>query len=153
MVEAFAQMIEGLGLLGMGSIGTPLTVGQGNNAPVALHEMMPWLIALAVLSVVGVGAIVVLRRRLFASSEAPEAAGMMSELRAMRDRGDLTEDEYERTRAVMIARATGKDAREILADSIRKSGGLVAAPGFDLAGRPLPKPAGDRRAPDSGEDA
>ncbi len=109
-----------------------------NNAPVAFHEMLPWLVLLLVLSVAGVGLVFYLRKRLFADDAGGEPAGLFADLRAMRDRGEITEEEYERTRAVVIARATGKDPDEVRAEAIRKQGGLVAKPGFDLTGRPLP---------------
>jgi hypothetical protein len=114
--------------------------GAASNAPVAFNEMLPWLVIPVVLAVAGALLIVYLRKRIFADEAADQPVGMMADLRAMRSRGELSDDEYERARAVMIARATGKDPDQVRADSIRKQGGLVAEPGFDLTGRPLPAP-------------
>lgn len=109
-----------------------------SNAPVAFHEMLPWLIAPALLAVIGSLLIVYLRKRLFSDRAADQPTGMMGELRAMRERGEITEDEYDRARAAVIAKATGKDPEAVRLESIRKAGGLVAEDGFDLTGRPLP---------------
>ena len=126
---------------GPAALGTlPLGLGSSRNAPVMFHEMIPWLVVSVVLAVIGTVVIVYLRRKLFADDESAQPTGMMSELRAMRDRGEISEDEYERTRAVMVAKATGKDPETVRLDAIRKSGGKVAQPGFDLTGQPLPKP-------------
>lgn len=118
--------------------GTPTTLAQAGNAPVLLHEILPLLVTLLVLSIVGGLVILYLRKRMFADDKSSDSAGLFADLRAMRDRGEISDDEYERTRAVIIAKATGKDAEQVRADAIRKAGGRVAEPGFDLSGRPLP---------------
>ena len=109
------------------------------NARTALGEMLPWLVALLGASLVGGVLLFWLYRRFVADSGPDEtAAGFMGELRAMRDRGEISDDEFEQTRLAMIAKATGRDVDELRAEAIRKAGGLVAEPGFDLTGRPLP---------------
>ena len=126
-----------------------LVLAQSTNAAVAFNEMLPGLGLMVLIVFLGLVFVFLLRRHLFgASKEEANSVGVMSDLRAMRDRGEMTEDEYERTRAVMIARATGKDPEAVRTASILKQGGVVAKPGFDLTGRPLPKP----EDPDSGED-
>lgn len=118
------------------------SLAQSGNAPVAFNEMLPWLGLLVLITLVGVGVVYLIRRELFRSEDPNTSVGVMADLRGMRDRGEITDDEYERTRAVMIARATGKDPEAVRADAIRKQGGAVAEPGFDLTGRPLPNTDG-----------
>tara|TARA_Y100001933_G_scaffold260538_1_gene312795 strand:- start:1743 stop:2144 length:402 start_codon:yes stop_codon:yes gene_type:complete len=92
------------------------------------------------LTLLGLGLIIYIQRRILSDRDDTTDSGtLLADLRAMRDRGEISDDEYERTRAVMIAKATGKDPHAVLADSIRKQGGLVAEPGFDLTGQPLPQ--------------
>lgn len=138
-----------------------MVLAQSANAPVAFNEMLPWLGLLVLITLVGVGVVYLIRRELFRGDDSEShSMGVMSDLRSMRDRGEITEDEFERTRAVMIARATGKDPETVRADAIRKQGGVIAEPGFDLTGRPLPSgdgaPGGATDSPgvgpDSGED-
>ena len=138
-----------------------MVLAQSANAPVAFNEMLPWLGLLVLITLVGVGVVYLIRRELFRGDDSEShSMGVMSDLRSMRDRGEITDDEFDRTRAVMIARATGKDPEAIRADAIRKQGGAVAKPGFDLTGRPLPPrdgaPGGatdsSGKGPDSGED-
>mgnify|MGYP004284536231 CR=1 FL=1 len=77
-----------------------------------------------------------------------------------RPKSEISDDEYERTRAVIIAKTTGKDAESVRLDAIRKAGGLVAEPGYDLTGAPLPgagavppRDGPHHGIPDNGEDA
>lgn len=127
------------------------TLAQSANARTALTEMLPWLAALLGASLVGGVVVFWLYRRYVAEPRADAtSAGFMSELRAMRDRGEISEEEYDQTRLTMIARATGRDVEELRAEAIRKAGGRVAEPGFDLTGRPLPMPTDGAPPPPPG---
>lgn len=121
-----------------------LTLAQ-NAASLVFHRVLPWLVAMLVLALVGGVLALYIRHRMLRDDDGP-GVGMLEDLRRMRDSGDLSEDEYEQARLVMFARATGREIDDLKADAIRKAGGLVAEPGFDLTGRPLPKP------PESGPD-
>jgi hypothetical protein len=70
--------------------------------------------------------------------------GMLDDLRAMRDRGEITPEEFEAARSAMIARLKPTPAPGVAtanpAAAAKPKGALVARPGFDLTGRPLPKP-------------
>jgi len=112
------------------------------SAQLAFNKMLPWLGALLVVALVSGVLILYLRHRMLGPDDQGQGSrGFLEELKAMRDRGDLTPDEYEQARITMIARATGKDPQRLRDDAIRKAGGRVAEPGYDLTGRPLPTPA------------
>lgn len=118
----------------------------------ALNEMIPWLGALLVAALVGGVLLFYLRHRLLGPdpTDSPNK-GFMEELRDLRDRGEITEDEFETARLSIIAKATGKDLQTLRDDAIRKAGGKVARPGYDLTGRPLPTRPNQARpdAPDT----
>jgi hypothetical protein len=94
-------------------------------------------------------AILAIRGRLLGKDAGGVQKGMLDDLRAMRDRGEMTQAEFDAARAAMIARlAPGRagapaSARPVPAAS-SGSKGLIAKPGFDLTGRPLPKAPGER---------
>ena len=109
------------------------------NARIALHEMLPWLAALLAAALLG-GVLILLIKRSFFAPTRDDPRSLLDDLRDLRDRGEITPDEYETARLKMVARLTGKDFQQLHADAIRKAGGLVAEPGRDLLGRPLPTP-------------
>lgn len=122
-------------------------------------------VGILVAVVVGAGvAIMAIRRRLLSKSGALEAAGsLLDSLRAMRDRGEMTDEEYEAARVAardrMAERLTGRPpgpglggiappavgGKPLRVSASESGSGLIAPPGFDLTGRPLPKPADPRR--------
>lgn len=118
--------------------------------PLAQIEMGPlfmWLgilIGLAmVMAVIGLA----LRRRLLSAENPVEGQRrLLDDLRAMRDRGELTPEEYDAARKSMAAAIAGRrDPNTTMRPAPRPisgSGELVAPPGYDLTGRPLPKPPG-----------
>jgi hypothetical protein len=117
-------------------------------ARLAFGQMLPWIIALIVLVIAGGAVVLYIRHRFFGvEDETVSPGGLTEQLRAMRDRGELTEEEYEQARLVVVARATGKDLAALRGEAIRKAGGRVAEPGFDLLGRPLPGPGGPPGGP------
>lgn len=60
----------------------------------------------------------------------------------MRDRGEISEEEYDQTRRTIAARAAGREPPEPPSpvDWAGESG-RVARPGYDLTGEPLPGPS------------
>jgi uncharacterized membrane protein len=97
------------------------------------------LVFMGVIALAGFLLLVYVKKRVVGDFESKQDGGtLFSDLRAMRDRGEISDDEYERTRAVIIAKTTGRDAEQVRLETIRKQGGLVAEPGYDLTGRPLP---------------
>lgn len=120
--------------------GVVYTLAQ-RSAELVFQRMAPWLVVLFVAAMAGGAVLFYLRHRLLSSGDpAAGSRGLLEELRAMRDRGELDNEEFEQARLSMIAKATGKDLRELRNEAIRRAGGRVAEPGFDLTGRPLPGP-------------
>ncbi|MBZ0171575.1 MAG: SHOCT domain-containing protein [Phycisphaerales bacterium] len=116
---------------------------MSSNVQIAFNEMLPWLAVLLGLALVGGIVVFILRLRLLGSSETGNpSVAILDQLRTLRDRGEISDEEYETARLKMVARASGCDYGTLRADAIRKAGGLVAEPGHDLLGRPLPEPAG-----------
>lgn len=67
--------------------------------------VMGWLGLLIVVTVVGGLVVLALRKRMLAkASPAADEASLMDSLRAMRDRGEMTSEEFEATRRAMIER-------------------------------------------------
>jgi len=119
-------------------------VAHGDAARVLL-----WVGALLVLVVVLGMVIVLVRRRTLGETGERAEGGMLDELRRMRDRGDLSSEEYDKARASMVARlkgagapARGKPVSGALLDAPRVQGELRSRPGIDLTGAPLPKQTG-----------
>ncbi len=96
-------------------------------------------------------AIMALRRRMLAK-DAPaseEGAGMLDSLRAMRARGELSEEEFQAARAAFLSKAVGSAVPGVPERGARVArpmarggtdGERRAPPGVDLTGAPLPRP-------------
>ena len=94
-------------------------------------------------------AILAFRTRVLGKDSGGDQGGMLDDLRAMRDRGEISPEEFDAAKAAMIsrlapARVSGATPpKPAPASKPRPAGGLVARPGFDLTGEPLPKPPGE----------
>lgn len=125
---------------------TATTLGVG-----AVGSVMVWLGVLLVVVLVGGFALLFLRRWLFEPDGGEGSTGWdLHALRQMRDRGDLSDAEYESARARIIGALSGESGVSTTpappggAESPPRSGGeLRARPGFDLTGEPLPDFSGD----------
>ncbi len=101
--------------------------------------------------------VLVLRRKLLSPDHSVDnPASIMESLRVMRDRGEISLEEYERTRQAMIARATGKPIPRSAPAPARPTAvepeELRAPPGYDLTGEPLPVPKPEPAVrPDKGD--
>jgi hypothetical protein len=73
-------------------------------------DVLMWGAILIVIVVLGAAFIMLLRRRLTAMpmGSSHEAGFSLADLRAMRDRGEITPEEYEQTRANVIAKVKKK---------------------------------------------
>lgn len=125
------------------------------------REIAPVLITVGTLiAVVLIAGIVlfVLRSRLLGggSGEGIDAGGVLETMRAMRDRGELSEEEYRQAQTAIVAKASREDgdtAAPRTPEPVKDRTGATlpgevrAAPGFDLTGEPLPPAARDE--PDS----
>lgn len=120
----------------------PLWIAQAKS----IGPYVTWIgVMMGALALVTI-AILAFRARVLGKDSGGDQAGMLDDLRAMRDRGEITPEEFDAAKAAMIARlapARGSGAtppRPAPMSKPRPSGGLVAKPGFDLTGQPLPKP-------------
>ncbi len=115
----------------VGPAGVPCFVAQsssgGGSAPWA-QSVVVWSIVMLGAIIVGAVVLFVVRRRML-SDDGSDSAGMLSlqDLREMRDRGELSEEEFEAAKGALLGRPL--DVRERRAN-----------PGFDLTGEPLPSP-------------
>jgi len=77
--------------------------------PEEQQQMLIWGGVIMLVAIMGCGAIMVLKRRLSETGEEDHVPGFsLSELRAMRDRGEITSAEYEQTKARVIAKVKAK---------------------------------------------
>lgn len=108
------------------------------------------------------GVLVVLLRKRFRSggSEGPALGLTLADLRAMKADGRLSEEEFERAKAMVIGELGGKVER-LAPERVRiegriegriVDGELRARTGFDLTGQPLPDFGGSANPPDAGGD-
>lgn len=117
----------------------------------SLLPFFAWLgVAIAGVALVGL-AMMWYRRRVLSKGAEGGGRDLMDGLRAMRDRGELTPEEYDAAKRAMVARLAGASPPEpprpgSTPQPVRKPaaapGARVATPGFDLTGAPLPKPPG-----------
>ncbi|QKK09253.1 MAG: SHOCT domain-containing protein [Planctomycetota bacterium] len=116
-------------------------------------DFLPYILTVGVMIVLVTAAgiaLYVLRGRLF-GKDGPnqlDHGGVLETMRAMRDRGEISEEEYRTTQAALVAKATEK--RNAAAEPPRGAGPTKtqtsagraedrrARPGFDLTGDPLP---------------
>jgi hypothetical protein len=119
----------------------------------AARELGPYLIWLGVMmaavTVAGV-ALLIFRASVLGKGKAAAEAGILDSLRSMRERGEISQEEFDAARSAMVTRMAGRAAASPAvppSPRAKASGGeRVAPPGFDLTGRPLPP------APDEGPD-
>lgn len=110
-----------------------------------------WAGVLIVVVVVGGGLLIAYRRRLFAK-DTPDQSGFLESLRAMRNRGEISSEEYDAMRKRMAARIAGVGTPPAgPRPAPAEPGLLIAKPGFDLTGAPLPPGDATPDKPDSGE--
>lgn len=103
-----------------------LAQGSATNAP-SFGPLLAWIGALLIVLLAGALILVWLRRRLIQLGRESKEGLTLHSLRELRERGVLSEEEFEQARSALIGIAGGADpsARE-------------AREGFDLAGDPLP---------------
>ena len=74
-------------------------------SPHQRNMMLLWLGVLLVVVIIGFGALMLFRRRITdqGTEQSKDIGFSLSDLRAMRDRGEITSEEYEATRAKVVA--------------------------------------------------
>lgn len=105
-------------------------------------SIVVWVIVLMLATIVGFWLAMVIRKRALSADDDGTAEGLtLGALRDMHARGDLDDEEYERARAAILARA-GVDPDKVrpLVGPSGESRGFAreASPGVDLTGAPLP---------------
>lgn len=102
--------------------------GAGSSANTTVQSIALWAAALIGALVLGAVALYAIRRRLL-GADGPVGGDALSlhDLREMRARGDLNDEEFEAARNALLGRSESGEGRR-------------ATPGFDLTGEPLPNP-------------
>lgn len=112
-------------------------LGAARQFPVT--DVLLWL-GIGVGIVMAAGLIVLwLRKRMLAADRAAaEQGGLLDDLRDMRNRGEISDEEFTAAKQVMAARLAGQ--LNMKAPVPRPPpGGIVAKPGYDLTGAKLPE--------------
>lgn len=120
-------------------MGGAWVLGQSGGA--GATQALFWIgVLIAAVLVASVG-VLLLRRRLF--SRGGDAGGdpgsILESMRAMRDRGEMSAEEFERARAALVRRASGETGPTPTARPVPTPEDLRAPEGFDLTGEPLPR--------------
>jgi len=110
--------------------------------PAQQHSVIFWCVVMILITLAGFGIIVYIKRRMNAHAQQAkyDTGFSLSDLRDMRDRGEITPEEYEQTRARVIAKVKGR-ARQ---DDREKREAADAKKGTSA-------PADDASVPDSGD--
>ena len=95
--------------MGMNALAILAQLDATGGAPLDWEKILYWGFVLIGLAILGFGAIMFFRRKFMAATDADSVPGFsLAELREMRDRGEMTPEEYERTRARVIAKVKAK---------------------------------------------
>lgn len=105
-----------------------------------LTGALVWTLVLIGAVIAGSVVVWIVRKRVFDESEADGGGGLsLHDLREMRDRGDLSEEEYERAKGAVLGGMGAKAGSGSPRTPSRSTGEERRAPaGFDLTGEPLP---------------
>lgn len=132
-----------------------MLLAQAKPSPMPVILWSGFLIAV---TVVGGALILWLRGKMMGGTmKGGEAAAGLTGLRALRESGQMSQEEFDAAKASLAHRMTGKaprrPVREPRPSGRAEPGALVAKPGFDLTGRPLPpaaKPSPGKRGDGAG---
>jgi hypothetical protein len=98
------------------------------------QDTVPWLLAIIGLAVVG-GMVIMIVRRMLRSNADGEAPGFtLQSLRDLRDQGEITEEEFERAREVMIGRLNRDSEKTPPSPASRRSRAHDERDGLTAAG-------------------
>ncbi len=132
-----------------------LVLAQSRQSPPT--ELWLWVGALIIASLVFGVVVLAMRRRLFNASDVSVSPGsMLDQLRAMRERGEISRAEYDSARASIAARAAGKappPRPNAERGPVAPDGSVAAKPGFDLTGERLPGRHEPGPEPESSEES
>lgn len=111
-------------------------------------RVLIWIGVLIVVALGGGAIAMIVRAKLLSSDDDADGGTLLEHLQKMRDRGEISDEEFRATRRTMIERAEQRRAQKDDADApppLRTptrpldDGSLRAPPGVDLTGRPLPR--------------
>ncbi len=123
-----------------------------------IGEVWVWVTVLLVVVVLGGLLVVMVRKRAHGDDSDRPALGLsLADLRQMKADGRLSEEEFERAKAMVIGQLGGK-VGDAPTERTRVQGRIVdgelrARPGFDLTGQPLPGFEAGSNPPDAAGDA
>jgi hypothetical protein len=117
-----------------------------------------WIAVLMVVVVVGGLLLVVIRKRANDGAGRDRAVGLsLADLREMKADGRLSEEEFERAKAMVIGelggKVEGRGAERVRVEGRIVDGELRARPGYDLTGQRIPDFGDSVNPPASGGDA
>ena len=131
-------------------------IAQSASGGSGSATIVVWVIVLMLAAIAGFWIAMVIRKRTLSPDDDGSTEGLtLGALRDMHARGDLDDDEYERARAAILARAgVDPDKARPLTDPSDPQQTFVrrAEPGVDLTGAPLPD-LGRKDPGDSGLEA
>lgn len=76
--------------------------GSDGSAQRLFADILPWIGILALIIVIGGAGAVLIRRRMNAADESSNIGYSLEDLRALRDSGELSEEEFKAAREAMI---------------------------------------------------
>lgn len=79
-----------------------MTLGASSTTSVLI-----WVGVLIVIAMLGGLVMLAIRRRMFSESDSGADEGLMEQLRRMVERGEITQEEFDRTRRKIVERASG----------------------------------------------
>ncbi|XOV74284.1 MAG: SHOCT domain-containing protein [Phycisphaerales bacterium] len=126
----------------------PLLARSGGN----IAEVWVWVVVLLVVVVLGGVLVLLVRKGARGDSDRPALGLSLADLREMKADGRLTDEEFERAKAMVIGQLGGKvegaEAERTRVQGRVVDGELRARPGYDLTGQRLPEPEADANPPD-----
>lgn len=109
---------------------------------ISMGPYMVWVGLMMALVIVATGILMAYRRRVLSNDdESANSSRLLVELRAMRNRGEISIEEFDIARASVVTQLSGAEhpkKQPVSAKQVPKQDTKVAEPGFDLTGEPLP---------------